>query len=121
MVELLITIIVTAILMTGLNGIFLAHSNLSQRTRDAVVLNSFAESKVEALRSKGFLALTNGTTNITSELPSELRPPRSGSITVSTHSPAVKVVDISITYNDQGVNRSYSFKTYVGELGVGQY
>lgn len=120
-VELLVTMFVGAIL-AGAVALFLAqHVHLAQRGRDVSVTNSFVENKVESLRSAGYLTLTNGTTDITSELPSELAKPRSATLTISDESVSIKQVDISVTYNDQGSARTYTYTTFVGELGVGQY
>lgn len=120
-VELIVTLIVGGILAGGISTILSTHSSLSQRGRDVTVANSYAENKIESLRSAGYLGLTNGTTNLTSELPSELKAPRSGSMTISDVSAAIKKVDITVTYSDQGAARTYSYSTYIGELGVGQY
>jgi hypothetical protein len=98
-----------------------SHSALAQRHRDRVITNAYANSKIEALRSLGFLGLANGTTNITSELPEELKAPRSASLVVSTYSTSIKEVDLSITYNERGTPRTYTYTTLIGELGVGQY
>lgn len=120
-VELLVTMFVGSILAGGV-ALFLAqHVHLAQRGRDVSVTNSFIENKVESLRSAGYLTLTNGTTTITSELPSELASPRSASMTISDESTAIKQIDLSVTYNDQGTARTYTYTTFVGELGVGQY
>ncbi len=108
--------------LAGAVALFLnLHVHLAQRGRDVAATNSYVENKVESLRSAGYLSLSNGTTNVTSELPTELKPPRSGSVTISDESTSVKKVDISVTYNDQGTPRTYTYTTYVGELGVGQY
>lgn len=120
-VELLIAIIVGGILVLSLNNIVSTHVYLSQRGRDLSVANSYAEQKIEALRSKGFLTLSNGTTNVTSELPGELKSPRSASLNISSVSPAIKRVHLSVTYSEQGTARTQTYTTYVGELGVGQY
>lgn len=120
-VELLITLFVGAILVTGLNSIVISQSYLGQRSRDLVLANSYVEAKIEALRSLGFSGLTDGTTDITSELPSELVAPRSASLVISSQSSAVKRAVVSVTYNEQGVARTYSYSTLIGELGVGQY
>lgn len=120
-VELLVTMIVGG-LLAGSVALFLAqHTHLAQRGRDVSVTNSFVENKVESIRSAGYLSLTDGTSDITSELPSELKPPRSASLVVSSESASIKQVDISVTYNDQGAARTYTYTTFVGELGVGQY
>lgn len=120
-VELLVTMIVGG-LLAGSVALFLGlHVHVAQRGRDVSVTNSFVENKVESLRSAGFLALTNGTTDITNEMPSELNRPRSASLEISDESAAIKRVDISVTYSDQGTPRTYTYSTFIGELGVGQY
>ena len=119
--ELLITLLVGAIFVTTLNSVVISQSFLAERNQDLILANSFVEGKVESLRSKGFNDLSDGTTNITSELPAELKSPRSGSLVISSDSSAIKRAVISISYNEEGKTRSYSYTTLIGELGVGQY
>lgn len=119
-VELLVTMIVGAIFVTSINLVLTTQVYISQRSRDLIMANAFVEKKVEALRSQGFLTLTNGTTSITSELPTELSAPRSGSVVITTQSTATKKVVINVSYNEQGTTRSLSYTTFIGELGVGQ-
>lgn len=119
-VELLVTIVVGAILLTGLNVAIISQVHLSERTRDLTLSNAFVEYKIESLRSIGYSGLTDSTTNITSELPADLNSPRSGSLQISTLSSGMKQIDITVSYNSQGTNRTYSYTTYIGELGVGQ-
>ncbi len=120
-VELLVTIIVGAILILSLNSIVVSHSFLTQRSRNLVMANAFAEQKVEALRSRGYLAVSSGSTNITAELPDDLKRPRSATQNVTNYSSGIKRIHLSITYNEQGKPRTQSYVTYLGELGVGQY
>ncbi len=119
-VELLVAIIIGAVVIPSANLIISAQARLSQQLRDTVLTNSFVESKVESLRSAGFATLSNGTTSITSELPSELNSPRNGSVQISTYSDSVKKISITISYNDRGISRTHSYSTLIGELGVGQ-
>lgn len=119
-VELLIALIVGAILILSLNNIVTSHVYLSQRGRDLLVANAFAEQKVESLRSQGYLTLLDGTTDITGELPTELKAPRNASLSITTFSAALKKINVSITYNEQGNARTHTYATYIGELGVGQ-
>lgn len=121
LVELLVAIVVGAIFAGSANLIIVQHTHLAQRGRDLVLANSYVESKVEELRSVGFGGLSNGTTDITNELPSDLKAPHTASLAITSQSTAIKKVVISLTYNDQGSTRNYSYTTYVGELGVGQY
>lgn len=120
-VESIVAMAVGAILISSAIMLLISSERLSQRQRDLIAANSFVEQKVESLRSAGFLGISDGTTDISTELPTELNSPRSGSLVISTASTGLKKVDISLTYNDQGVSRTYSYTTYVGELGVGQY
>lgn len=121
LVEILVTIIVGAIIVGSINVFVVAQGSISQRNRDDILANSYIEGKVEALRSMGFLGLSDGTTSIAGELPSELKAPRGGTVQVSSVNTAIKKVDITINYNNQGDDRSLSYTTYIGELGVGQY
>lgn len=121
LVEILVTIIVGAILVSSISLVVSNQSFLAQRGRDVTIANSYAENKVEELRSVGYLGLTDGTTNITSELPSELGSPRSASLVISTVTTGIKKAVLTISYNEQGATRTTSYTTLVGELGVGQY
>lgn len=121
LVELLVTILVSSILVGVLSTISSNNSFMAQRGRDLTVVNSFAENKVEELRSKGFSTLVNGTTSLTSAMPNELQAPRSGSLVISDASTGLKLVVVALTYSDQGKPLTQTYKTYIGELGVGQY
>lgn len=120
-VELLITLIVGAILILSLHTIVASHIYLTGRSRHLVVANAFAERKIEALRSAGYLRTDLGSTSITAELPSELKSPRSATLDVTAYSSAIKKVHLTISYNEQGTVRTQTYTTYIGELGVGQY
>lgn len=121
LVELLVSIIVGAILVGSVNTVYTNQLAISQQTRDTVLANSFAETKFEALRSKGYLGVNNGTTNVSSELPTELQPPRTATLAVSNQSTSVKKVQLDMSYRSNGRNQTFTYTTYLGELGVGQY
>lgn len=120
-VELIVTLIVGAIFVLSVNTVLTTQSYISQRGRDTVVANAYAEGKFEALRSQGFLSLSDGTTDVTSELPSDLHNPRSASLVISSSNSSIKKAELTITYNEQGQSRTYNYVSYIGELGVGQY
>jgi type II secretory pathway pseudopilin PulG len=119
--ELLVTLIVGGLFVGSLALILNTHVSISARGRDIAVTNSYAENKIESLRSAGFLTLTDGTFDVTTELPGELKAPRSGTLVVSTEAADIKQVDLTVIYNDQGNPKTYSYTTFIGELGVGQY
>lgn len=120
-VELLVSLLVGSLLVGGVALLTNSYTHLSQRSLYVTLSNSFAENKIESVRSLGFSGLAVGTTDVTSELPGELKNPRSATLQISTTSTDIKKVDLSITYNEQGAPRTYNYSTYVGELGVGQY
>jgi prepilin-type N-terminal cleavage/methylation domain-containing protein len=120
-IELLISMIVTVILVTGINIIYTVHLTQTQRVRSLAVINSYVENKVESLRSAGFLSINDGTFNISNELPSELKIPKSASLVISSPASGVKKCVITVTYNDAGSEKTFNYTTFIGELGVGQY
>jgi|SRR5579862_3916394 len=118
-VELIVAMIVGTSFIITTNSAVNDYTHLSTRTRQLTLANSFAESEVEALRNNGYNSLTLGTTDISSQLPSGLQSPKSASLVVSSPLAGIKQVDLTISYYDQAV-RTYSYTTYIGELGVGQ-
>ena len=120
LVELLVSIAVGAIVVASLNVLVNDYLHVSQRGRYLSATNSFVESKIEALRNGGYNALSTGTTSLTSSLPAVLPPSKSASMSVTLPQDGLKQVDISVSYKDQGITQTYSYTTYLGELGVGQ-
>lgn len=121
LVELMITILVGGVFAISTTTVVSENSHLVQRSRDQVAVNSFAEGKIEELRSVGYSGLNIGTVDITTELPSDLQKPRSASVQITSPLTGIKKVYLSITYNNQGTQQTYPYTTYIGELGVGQY
>lgn len=120
LVELLVSIAVGAIVTASLSQVVTSYLHIAQRGRYLNLANSYVEAKVESLRNVGYNGLTPGTANISSELPTQLPRSRSASLTIGNPSGGLKQIDITVSYDDQGQNNSYSYTTYVGELGVGQ-
>lgn len=118
-VELIIAIIVGTGFFLTINSAVNSYVHLATRNRSLVLANSFAEGEVEALRNQGYNSINTGITSLTSQMPSGLHSPKSSSMTVTTPTAGIKKIDITVTYKDQ-VSRSFSYTTYIGELGVGQ-
>lgn len=119
-VELVVAIVVGVLLILSMNFIVHNYIHLGQRGRNLTTANAYVESKIEALRNTGYNGLNIGSTDLTGDLPSQLTPPKSGSLQISQPQDGLKQIDISVTFNDDGNSRTYTYKTYVGELGVGQ-
>ena len=116
-VELVVAIALFAVAIPAIAGLVSVLTQMNDRTSDTIAINSIAENKVEGLRSKGFNGVPVGTTTFTNELPGYLPTPKTASYTVSQLSPSVKVVDVTVTT----AGREARYRTYIGELGVGQY
>lgn len=119
-VELLVTIAVAAVVITALTEVVTGYLHIAQRGRYLNLANSFAESEMEALRNQGYNSLSLGSSSLTSALPGQLPPVRSATMDITSPQTGLKQIFITVSYTDNGVNSSYSYTTYIGELGVGQ-
>ena len=119
-IEILISLAILGVVIptiaTGINTLTV----LNNRTRDLTLTNLSAENKAEKLRNQGFNSLDDGTFDFSSELPTELASPKSGTYTISNTEPGIKEITINISYRDYGNTRTLHYKTIVSELGVGQ-
>jgi prepilin-type N-terminal cleavage/methylation domain-containing protein len=124
LVELLVCMVVASVIIGLLSQVVTSYIHISKQGRFLNLANSYVEGKVEALRNGGYNSLVviagSTTTDLTGELPSQLPPSRSASMTVTNPSPGIKQVSLTVSYRDQGKNNSYGYTTYIGELGVGQ-
>lgn len=120
-IELLITIAIFGFTVPGLVALINTINGLNDKARDLSIINSLAENKVESLRSISFVGVNNGTYDFSNELPVSIPEPKSASYAVSNVTSALKQVDLNITYNDHGTSKTVNYRTYIGELGVGQY
>lgn len=119
-VEILVAIAVAGVMIGTVSEVVTSYVHTAQRGRYLNTANSYVEAKVESLRNIGYNGLAIGTISLNNDLPITLPPNRAASMTISSPSAGIKQADISISYNDQGKNLSYSYTTYIGELGVGQ-
>lgn len=126
LVEIVVAITVAGFFIIGLSVMVTSLYVINDKTRDLITATSAVENKYEDLRSSTYLALADGTTDFTDELPSSLAEPRSATYTISNSSlanvdEAVKEVNITIIYNNHGASEILEYREYIGELGVGQY
>jgi prepilin-type N-terminal cleavage/methylation domain-containing protein len=119
-VELIITIILAGIIIPA---VAIALTNLSvtnKLARDQALASILVQNKTEVLRSAGYNAVALGTTNFTSELPATIGGPKSASYSVSSPTTGIKQIDVSVSFTEYHSSQSYSYRTYISELGVGQ-
>ena len=119
LVELLVGIAVGAIVMVTLTNVVKNYLALSQRGRYLNTANAYVEAKAESLRNKGYNAINTGSSSLAGDMPASL-PKKSGTMTVTDIGGGLKKVDITVSYTDSEGSHSYSYTTYLGEIGVGQ-
>src|SRR5437870_4325126 len=93
LVELILAITVGVMFIASVNQIVNNYVHLGQRSRDLILANSYVEGKFEGLHNIGYNGLNTGTTDLTSELPSQLPNPHSASMTISSPQTGLKQID----------------------------
>ena len=119
-VEILIGLGVATVFIFGIVVLVTTLNKINDRARDLALTNSLVENKIESLRSADFVALSDGTVDFTDELPASLDKPGTAEYTISSESPSLKKVDVIVTYDESETDRTLTYTTYIGELGVGQ-
>ncbi len=119
-IEILVSLGVFALAVPAIAGSIKNLIVLNNRARDLSLINIIASNKIEQIRSAGFNSLSAGTVDFSSELSSEISSPKTATYTVSIPTTGQAEVVIDISYRDYSQTRSLTYKTIVGELGVGQ-
>lgn len=119
-VELIVSIIIGVIFVSLLQMSVTNYQRIAQNGRDLSLANSYVEGKVESIRNLGYNNLALGTTNLDSELPAALKKPKSANIVVTDQGNGIKKAVVTINYTSRGMAKTYSYTTFIGELGVGQ-
>lgn len=120
LVELIVAIVVIGLLVTGVTSLYITIEGTQRKTRLLESATRAGEKKLEELRNNHYNSLPDGETSFTSELPSDLPDPKTGTILVSEPTPGVKRVDLNITYKDGSANKEVELSSLIGVLGLGQ-
>ena len=120
LVELLISLIVLTIVVTGVTLLFTSIQSTQRRTAYLETATRAAQRQMEALRNNNYNNLTAGQTiNFTNQLPTSL-PQRNGVVTVSEPSPELKRIDIRVEYYEGSQKQEVKLSSLVGILGITQ-
>lgn len=120
-IELIVTILVFGFIAAGLAEVFLGVTNVQRNAGYLQSATTAAQTEVESLRNNNYDQLSNGQNiNFTSQLPSKLPSPRSGTVVISTPMTGVKRVDVTITYNQDGHTQSVELSSLIGIIGISQ-
>ncbi len=118
-VEVLVAITLCAVIIPALTVGLNTLVALNNRARDLTLISIIAENKIESLRSIGYNSVNAGSATFTTDLPQTIGSPKSATANV-TQNTGYKTIDITITYQDSGRQRSVLYKSIVSETGVGQ-
>ncbi|MGH7142461.1 MAG: type II secretion system protein [Candidatus Saccharimonadales bacterium] len=120
-VELIITIAVFGLVVAGLSEVFISLDNVQRNGSYLETATIAAQTEVESLRNNNYDQLTNGQTiNFTSQLPSNLPSPDSGSAVISEPITGIKRVDATVSYTQDGHTVSVELSSLIGIIGISQ-
>ncbi|HZM63664.1 MAG TPA: prepilin-type N-terminal cleavage/methylation domain-containing protein [Candidatus Saccharimonadales bacterium] len=121
LVELMVTIVVFAIAITGIGSMYYVMQITEVRSQRLDIATRAARSKIESLRNNGYNSLTpDSTIDFTSDLPSDLPSGKTGSVAVSQPMPELRRVDVTIQYSDYGKQQTVTLSSNIGVIGIGQ-
>lgn len=121
LVELVVTIVVLGIVVTGIGGLYYVMQQTEVKSQRLDLARRAARAKIESLRNNGYNALTPGSTIVfTSELPATLPKDRTGTVVVSQPLPELRRVDVTVQYTDYGRQQKVTLSSNIGVIGIGQ-
>jgi prepilin-type N-terminal cleavage/methylation domain-containing protein len=121
LIELIVTILVFGFVAAGLTEVFLGVTNVQRNAGYLQSATTAAQTEVESLRNNNYDQLPNGQNiNFTSQLPSNLPAPRSGTVAISQPIAGVKRVDVTVTYTQDSHTETVELSSLIGIIGISQ-
>ena len=119
-IELLVTMVVTGIMVLGITQMFALIGSTQRENNQLEAATRAGQTEIESLRNLNYVNLVAGNTvDFTSQLPSTVPSPRSGTVAISEPTDGVKRVDVTITYHDGGHAHTVMLSSLIGALGIG--
>jgi type II secretory pathway pseudopilin PulG len=124
-VELLITLLLTATVITVVMRSYATISRLADRTTDLLAANSLAYQKLESYENSDFgdIPTADASTPVEdfgNSLPASLAPPRQGKVYIVSQSATMKYLFVRITYRATTGDQIVEYGTLVQKSGVGR-
>jgi prepilin-type N-terminal cleavage/methylation domain-containing protein len=121
LVELMVTIVVLGLVITGIAGMYYVMQVAEVRGQRLDLATRAARTQIEKLRNNGYNALTPGSTiTFTSSLPAALPSGKTGTVVVSQPLPELRRVDVTVQYTDYGKQQTVTLSSNIGVIGIGQ-
>jgi prepilin-type N-terminal cleavage/methylation domain-containing protein len=120
LVEIVIAILVFGIATAAISSMFISIRNVQLQTSYYDTANRAAGREIESLRNNGYGSLTDGQViDFTTSLPA-LLPHGHATATVSQPTAGLRRIDSTVTYTTEGVTRSVTLSSLIGEIGITQ-
>jgi prepilin-type N-terminal cleavage/methylation domain-containing protein len=119
-IELIISIVVFGFVAAGLAEVFTSVTDVQRNANYLQLATTAAQTEVESLRNNNYDQLPNGTISFTSQLPSNLPPPRSGTVIISSPLTDIKRVDVTVSYNQDGLTENIELSSFIGIIGISE-
>lgn len=120
-VELVLTVVAFGFISAAIGTLFLSIQGIQRRTAYLETATRTANKEVEALRNNNYNLLTTGTTiDFTSQVPTTLPAPRSGTVNITEPVPGIKRVDVTVSYTDHGDQQKIELSSLIGVIGISQ-
>jgi prepilin-type N-terminal cleavage/methylation domain-containing protein len=121
LVELMVTVVVLGLVITGIAGMYYIMQIMQVRSQHLDMATRAARTEIESLRNNGYNSLTPGTNiNFTSSLPSELPKGKTGTVVISQPLPELRRLDVTVQYTDFGKQQTVTLSSNIGVIGIGQ-
>lgn len=118
-VELLVTIVVLAIVASGIAMLFSSIQYVQAAGSYQRTATLAAQREIESLRTSNYTSLTAGQTlDFSADLAASLPGPATGKATISEPVSGVKRADVVITYKFHGQSHNVKVSSLIGEIGI---
>jgi prepilin-type N-terminal cleavage/methylation domain-containing protein len=120
LVELIASAAIMGLLIIGIVNLYIAIDVAQRKSYHLEIASRAGEREIESLRNAQYSNLVPGTTlDFSSDLPTELPAPRSGTVDVSEPEIGLRRVDITISYKDGSGTKTVKQSSLIGILGIG--
>ncbi len=121
LVELIAAISIMGLLVIGIVNLYVAVETAQRKSYHLEIATRAGEKQIESLRNSQYGSLVPDTSmDFSSDLPTELPPPRTAIAAITEPEDGIRRVDITITYKDGSGTKTVKQSSLIGVLGIGQ-
>jgi prepilin-type N-terminal cleavage/methylation domain-containing protein len=119
--ELMITLVVVGIVIASVSLLITTIQRGQRETAYIEMATRAAQREIEVLRNNQYNQLEPGVDiDFTDDLPATLPGPKNGVVVVTEPTPGLRRVDVTVTYQSGGKQKSVELSSLIGVLGITQ-